>query len=149
MGNKSDGESEGEMATCDVCSSKRKIYNSCCGVSVCFPCDFRHTGLCSVCDRDELDKPVDCDVCGTVGNQLAILYCPTCEGFFCSACLEVALSVLCQLSSPHPTSCQRQSADNQIDESPLAVCKKPSCVEAFWSNTGYWSDADLSSEVVG
>ena len=103
------------LGKCDICGNEEEIFNQCCGVKVCFPCDYRFIGQCSVCQRDELNLELHCDCCEKVGTCMTILYCPYCEGIFCPDCLS-------------------------INESPIICCYNESCEDRFWSEVS--SDED-------
>ena len=50
--------------SCDICGKDNEpIHYECCGVKICFPCDGRFAGLCSVCQRDELNSEMFCECC--------------------------------------------------------------------------------------
>ena len=92
---------------CHICSKDNEpIVKECCGVKVCFPCESRFAGLCSVCQRDELNCEIICDCCGKEGNMMTISYCPYCEDMLCDDCLS-------------------------IKEHPVILCKKERCMVEF------------------
>ena len=99
----------GGGVSCDLCCDDDiHIHNECCGIKVCFPCDAKLVGMCSLCDRMELNKTICCDKCSKECKIVTSGFCPYCEEIFCSTCLH-------------------------INESPLIVCTKESCISAFWN----------------
>ena len=76
---------------CDICGETNKqdfFGNKCCGITSCINCSIRVGGQCYVCDKDELNSPMVCDMCGKDGTQLTLMYCnnPTCDNFICETC---------------------------------------------------------------
>ena len=48
---------------CDICYQQEDSIEKKCCLNICFPCDYRVSGRCYVCDREELNEIVFCDVC--------------------------------------------------------------------------------------
>ena len=78
--------------TCDICGEEdtREPELDCCGVKYCFPCANKTWGLCHVCKKDELNEPLQCDMCGCVENAFTIQMCAqingTCDMYVCNDC---------------------------------------------------------------
>ena len=79
-------EEEKQVITCDICgvtancSKDEELVLECCGVKYCFLCSSKTDGLCHVCKKDELNEPVQCDICGEVGNQFLVQMCDEVDG---------------------------------------------------------------------
>ena len=107
-----------EISICDLCGNdKDSNFNKCCGINVCFPCDAKLYGKCCICDRIELNQMIGCETCGKECTNMLIAYCPYCDKMVCSTCLH-------------------------INESPLNVCNKNECINAFMKD--YSDDSDFS-----
>ena len=65
---------------------------SCCGIKYCQWCCIKTYERCHVCKKDELNQPICCDICGTVGNGFTIQMCGkpdgTCDMFVCAECTK-------------------------------------------------------------
>ena len=79
--------------SCDVCGEDQFVPPEleCCGVKYCFPCNLRTMGECHVCKKDELNQPIQCDMCGRMGNAFTVQVCskptpPVCEMWVCDEC---------------------------------------------------------------
>jgi hypothetical protein len=81
-----------ETYECDICagieSSSPKLV--CCGQKYCLGCMLRTSGLCHVCKKDELNEPLQCDICGDVGNSFTVSVCGECDMFVCGECDKAA-----------------------------------------------------------
>ena len=78
---------------CDLCGNMRIIYNECCGMKVCFPCDAQLVGLCSVCKRKELNLTIECDKCECIITLMTSYYCwddecDVCHDTLCNKCID-------------------------------------------------------------
>ena len=64
------------LVTCDICAKERTVpAQSCCGVTLCLPCEVYFLSLCPVCDKDQLNEEVFCDICYQGGNIMTIREC--------------------------------------------------------------------------
>ena len=79
--------------TCHVCGEAKfeQPERECCGVKYCFPCIHRTSFSCHVCMKDELNEPIQCDICGTYGNAFTVQRCGSvsaegCQMWVCHAC---------------------------------------------------------------
>ena len=77
---------------CDICFEEEtgQPAKECCGLKVCILCDVRTMSLCSVCEKDELNEEIQCDVCGAVGNMFTVTMCAengrSCDLWVCGQC---------------------------------------------------------------
>ena len=65
---------------CDICYQPDDSIEKKCCLNICFPCDYRVSGQCYVCHREELNKRVLCDLC----DKEITLY----NTFFCNRGLK-------------------------------------------------------------
>ena len=82
-----------ETFTCNICfeEEKGKPDKTCCGLKYCFACCHQTTGLCYVCEKDEISEEMQCDVCGKVETMLTIGMCAApeechCDMMVCNDC---------------------------------------------------------------
>ena len=81
-----------ERFTCNICSEviEKAPHKICCGIKYCFPCSLKTWFKCHVCEKDDLNKHVQCDMCGKVGNFFTTSMCHeihgNCEMWVCSEC---------------------------------------------------------------
>ena len=67
------------------------MFNECCGIKVCFKCDIKFTGLCSVCDNEEFNKKLLCDNCSTEILYMNVWYCGYCDNLLCKDCIDIKI----------------------------------------------------------
>ena len=79
-----------EKFCCDICCLPEKTPPEldCCGIKYCFSCVVKTCGLCHVCKKDELNDPLQCEVCGDVKSGFITSKCggPECETLVCITC---------------------------------------------------------------
>ena len=78
--------------TCDICVGpylRGTESNTCCeGMKWCFQCDFYMYGRCPICQKDELNAPLTCDICFEEGNMMTVRDCTKeeCDMKVCQHC---------------------------------------------------------------
>ena len=65
------------LITCDICAKENTHqWGKCClGLKWCFDCDLYMLGLCPICEKDELNAAVHCDICAGPGNTMTVRRC--------------------------------------------------------------------------
>ena len=101
----------GPECECAICGNTDERWNSCCNISVCFPCDFKLSGRCCVCERAELNELIDCDCCSKIVTVMTITLCPGCDEMLCCDCLE-------------------------INDGCIVCCKKDDCLDDWCTESG-------------
>ena len=61
--------------TCDICYNEDNSIQKRCCLNICFPCYFRVSGKCYVCNRDELNEIMSCDLCDKEITLYNIYFC--------------------------------------------------------------------------
>ncbi len=93
---------------CDICfKENEKILGDCCGIKMCIECDSRLGGLCSICEKEELNYCYECEECGEYTPRMNTHICECCEKIYCDECLS-------------------------INDAPIFVCLKDKCEENFY-----------------
>ena len=77
---------------CDICYQPDESITKKCCLNICFPCDWRVTGQCYVCDREYLNDIVFCDICQKEITLFNTFFCnrgmvkPNHNVLFCREC---------------------------------------------------------------
>ena len=65
------------LITCDICAKENtRQYGNCCeDMKWCGECAVYMGGLCPICEKDELNTRVFCDICMFPGNMMTVRRC--------------------------------------------------------------------------
>ena len=90
---------------CDICYHKDESTEKKCCLNICFPCEFRVSGRCYICNRDELNETMLCDLCDKEITLYNTYFCnmglkkPNHNIIFCRQCGIVEDKYLIQFCS--------------------------------------------------
>ena len=72
--------------SCSICYiEKDDTYRYCCS-DLCNDCFLKIKGICPICDRENLNKQVNCERCNTIHKILDINNCDMCNRNICNDC---------------------------------------------------------------
>jgi hypothetical protein len=96
-----------DVLICDTCKNK-----------TCFECKFKLSGLCPLCDRDELNNLYECDRCNMFDKYMAMYVCDICDKIFCKYC--IALKYI-------PYICENKECLDEFWKINKCKCKNKEC----------------------
>lgn len=104
---------------CDICfKENEEIFGDCCGIKMCIECDSKLGGLCSVCEKDELNFCYECYGCYDDVPRMNTRICQICGEIFCEDCLS-------------------------INDAPGFVCLRDKCENKYYDDFIIWASEKL------
>tara|TARA_B100000482_G_C12466555_1_gene243150 strand:+ start:170 stop:568 length:399 start_codon:yes stop_codon:yes gene_type:complete len=111
---------------CDICFSNEEEIKQkkCCGINICYLCDFKALGFCYIHEREKINIETECEECGKICSSISTSgICEICDKNLCMEC--IGIYELCSI-----------------------VCKNKSCLEGYWKNlnlevSGYECDCNI------
>jgi hypothetical protein len=108
---------------CDICfKENEEIFGDCCGIKMCIECDSKLGGLCSICEKDELNFCYECYGCYDDVPRMNTHICQICEEIFCEDCLS-------------------------INDAPCFVCLRDKCENKYYDDFIIWASEKLLKKI--